>query len=171
MRPSGCSGCARCHGIGLAPVASERLRCVRNAKEHTEQAEALHAMTRKELAVQFTSALIGAALATVITMTATASTYGEKISALEREVARKAEAGAVVELATKSDVRALGDMLRSKLELQDRRDCAQDDRIARVEAVAAESERVLRRVESKLDVLIAIADPDGRVGRTVSRRD
>ena len=128
-------------------------------------------LTRKELAVQFTSALIGAALATVITMTATASTYGEKIAALEREVARKAEAGAVVELATKSDVRALGDMLRSKLEVQDRRDCAQDERIARVETVAAESERVLRRVENKLDVLIAIADPDGRVGRTVSRRD
>ena len=140
----------------LAPVASERL-------------ESTYAMTRKEIAVQFTSALIGAALATVITMTATASTYGEKIAALEREVARKAESGAVVELATKSDVRALGDMLRSKLELQDRRDCAQDDRIARVEAVAAESERVLRRVESKLDVLIAIADPDGRVGRTVGR--
>ena len=134
--------------------------------------ESTYAMlTRKELAVQFTSALIGAALATVITMTATASTYGEKIAALEREVARKAEAGAVVELATKSDVRALGDMLRSKLEVQDRRDCAQDERIARVEAVAAESERVLRRVENKLDVLIAIADPDGRVGRTVTRRD
>ena len=128
-------------------------------------------LTRKELAVQFTSALIGAALATVITMTATASTDGEKIAALEREVARKAEAGAVVELATKADVRELGNMLRSKLEVQDRRDSAQDDRIARVEAVAAESERVLRRVENKLDVLIAIADPDGRVGRTVSRRD
>ena len=128
-------------------------------------------LTKKELAVQFTSALIGAALATVITMTATASTYGEKIAALERMVAAKAEAGAVVELATKSDVRALGDMLRSKLEVQDRRDCAQDDRIARVEAVAAESERVLRRVENKLDVLIAIADPDGRVGRTVTSRD
>ena len=103
-------------------------------------------MTRKEIAVQFTSALIGAALATVITMTATASTYGEKIAALEREVARKAEAGAVVELATKADVRELGNMLRSKLEVHDRRDSAQDDRIARVEAVAAESERVLRRV-------------------------
>jgi len=62
-------------------------------------------------------------------------------------------------------------MLRIKLEVQDRRDSAQDDRIARVEAVAAESERVLRRVENKLDVLIAIADPDGRVGRTVTRRD
>ena len=126
-------------------------------------------MTRKELAVQFTSALVGATLATVITMTATASTYGEKIAALERQVAAKAEAGAVVELATKSDVRQLGDMLRSKLELQDRRDNEQDKRIERVEAVAAESERTLRRVESKLDVLIAIADPDGRVGRTVTR--
>lgn len=102
-------------------------------------------------------------------MTATASTYGEKIAALERQVAAKAEAGAVVELATKSDVRQLGDMLRSKLELQDRRDNEQDKRIERVEAVAAESERTLRRVESKLDVLIAIADPDGRVGRTVTR--
>lgn len=126
-------------------------------------------MTRKELAVQFTSALVGAAIASVITLTATASTYGEKISALERQVAAKAEAGAVVELATKADVRELGNMLRSKLEVQDRRDCAQDERIARVETVAAESERVLRRVENKLDVLIAIADPDGRVGRTVSR--
>ena len=123
----------------------------------------------KELAVQFTSALIGAAIATVITMTATASTYGEKIATLEKLVAAKAEAGAVVELATKADVRELGNMLRSKLEVQDRRDSAQDDRIARVEAVAAESERVLRRVENKLDVLIAIADPDGRVGRTVGR--
>ena len=128
-------------------------------------------LTKKELAVQFTSALIGAALATVITLTATASTYGEKIAVLERRVAEKAEAGAVVELATKADVRELGTMLRSKLEVQDRRDCAQDERSARVETVAAESERVLRRVENKLDVLIAIADPDGRVGRTVSRRD
>ena len=128
-------------------------------------------LTKKELAVQFTSALIGAGLATVITMTATASTYGEKIAALERQVAAKAEAGAVVELATKADVRELGNMLRSKLEVQDRRDSAQDDRIARVEVLAAESDRTLRRVESKLDVLIAIADPDGRVGRTVSRRD
>lgn len=128
-------------------------------------------MTRKELAVQFTSALVGAAIASVITLTATASTYGEKISALERQVAAKAEAGAVVELATKADVRELGTMLRSKLEVQDRRDYAQDERIAHVETVAAESERVLRRVENKLDVLIAIADPDGRVGRTVSRRD
>ena len=128
-------------------------------------------MTRKELAVQFTSALVGAAIASVITLTATASTYGEKIAALERQVAAKAEAGAVVELATKADVRELGNMLRSKLEVQDRRDSAQDDRIARVEVLAAESDRTLRRVESKLDVLIAIADPDGRVGRTVSRRD
>lgn len=126
-------------------------------------------LTKKEFAVQFTSALIGAALATVITMTATASTYGEKISALERQIAAKAEAGAVVELATKHDVRELGAMLTAKMQLQDRRDCAQDERIARVEAVAAESERTLRRVESKLDVLIAIADPDGRVGRTVGR--
>ena len=128
-------------------------------------------LTRKELAVQFTSALVGAAIASVLTLTATASIYGEKIAVLERRVSDKAEAGVVVELATKSDVRALGDMLRSKLEVQDRRDCAQDERIARVETVAAESERVLRRVENKLDVLIAIADPDGRVGRTVSRRD
>ena len=90
---------------------------------------------------------------------------------MERQLAAKADSGAVVELATKADVRELGTMLRSKLEVQDRRDCAQDERIARVETVAAESERVLRRVENKLDVLIAIADPDGRVGRTVTRRD
>ena len=126
-------------------------------------------MTRKELAVQFTSALVGAAIASVLTFTATASTHGEKIAALERQLAAKADSGAVVELATKADVRELGTMLRSKLEVQDRRDCAQDERIARVETVAAESERVLRRVENKLDVLIAIADPDGRVGRTVGR--
>lgn len=128
-------------------------------------------MTRKELAVQFTSALVGAAIASVITLTATASTYGEKISELERQVAAKAEAGAVVELATKHDVKELGAMLTAKMQLQEKRDDAQDGRISRVEAVAAESERVLRRVENKLDVLIAIADPDGRVGRTVSRRD
>ena len=128
-----------------------------------------YAMTKKELAVQFTSALIGAALATVITMTATASTYGEKISALERQVAAKAEAGAVVELATKHDVRELGTMISNRIALHEKRDDEQDGRIARVEAQAAETERVLRRVESKLDVLIAIADPDGRVGRTVGR--
>lgn len=143
----------------------------RRSSRACHRLESTYAMTRKEIAVQFTSALVGAAIASVLTFTATASTHGEKIAALERQLAAKADAGAVVELATKSDVRALGDMLRSKLELQDRRDCTQDDRIARVEAVAAESERVLRRVESKLDVLIAIADPDGRVGRTVSRRD
>ena len=126
-------------------------------------------MTRKEIAVQFTSALVGAAIASVITLTATASTYGEKIATLERQVAAKAEAGAVVELATKADVRELGAMLAAKMQLQERRDNEQDKRIERVEAVAAESERVLRRVENKLDVLIAIADPDGRVGRTVGR--
>ncbi len=129
------------------------------------------AMTKKELAVQFTSALIGAALATVITMTATASTYGEKIATLEKLVAEKAEAGAVVELATKHDVRELGTMISNRISLHEKRDDEQDGRIARVEVLAAESDRTLRRVESKLDVLIAIADPDGRVGRTVSRRD
>lgn len=126
-------------------------------------------LTKKELAVQFTSALVGAALATVITMTATASTYGEKIAVLEREVAKKAEAGAVVELATKGDVKELGTMITNRMALQEKRDEAQDGRLSRVEVVAAESERAWRRVESKLDVLIAIADPDGRVGRTVGR--
>lgn len=126
-------------------------------------------MTRKEIAVQFTSALVGAALATVITMTATASTYGEKIATLEKLVAAKAEAGAVVELATKHDVRELGTMISNRIALHEKRDDEQDGRIARVEVLAAESDRTLRRVESKLDVLIAIADPDGRVGRTVGR--
>ena len=74
-------------------------------------------LTKKELAVQFTSALIGAALATVITLTATASTYGEKIATLERMVAAKAEAGAVVELATKHDVRELGTMISNRIAL------------------------------------------------------
>ena len=43
VRP--CCGrcCASRRWIGLATVASERLRCGRNAKEHTSQAEALHA--------------------------------------------------------------------------------------------------------------------------------
>lgn len=127
------------------------------------------AMTRKELAVQFTSALVGAAIASVITLTATASTYGEKIAALERQVAAKAEAGAVVELATKSDVKELGTIISNRIALHEKRDDEQDGRIARVEVLAAESDRTLRRVESKLDVLIAIADPDGRVGRAVSR--
>ena len=126
-------------------------------------------MTRKEIAVQFTSALVGASLATVITMTATASTYGEKIATLEKLVAAKAEAGAVVELATKHDVRELGTMISNRIALHEKRDDAQDERIARVEVLAAESDRTLRRLESKLDVLIAIADPDGRVGRTVGR--
>ena len=102
-------------------------------------------------------------------MTATASTYGEKIATLEKLVAAKAEAGAVVELATKHDVRELGTMISNRIALHEKRDDAQDERIARVEVLAAESDRTLRRVESKLDVLIAIADPDGRVGRTVGR--
>lgn len=43
VRPSCGRCCARCRRIGLAPVAWWLLRCVRNAKEHTSQAEALHA--------------------------------------------------------------------------------------------------------------------------------
>lgn len=126
-------------------------------------------MTRKEIAVQFTSALVGAAIASVLTFTATASIQGEKIATLERQVAAKADAGAVVELATKHDVKELGTMIANRIALHEKRDDEQDGRLQRVEDQAKETERTLRRVESKLDVLIAIADPDGRVGRTVSR--
>ena len=126
-------------------------------------------MTRKEIAMQFSSALIGAVLASIICTTAAASKYGEKIEKLERQIERKAESGAVVELATKSDVRALGDMIAGKAALQDRRDAEQDRRIDTMERVQTEQGKTLSRVDKNLDVVIAILDPDGRVSRTIKR--
>lgn len=124
-------------------------------------------MTRKEVVVTITTGFLSGLAGVALALSASSGAYGAKIEALEKRMVEKADAGAIVELATRSDVRAIGDQIASSTRIQDRRDAEQDRRIDTMEKVQSEQGRTLARVDRNLEVVIAILDPDGRVARNI----